>query len=135
MLCQMDPQALIFLHIPKTARTTPKLIIEWEYSPFSFFTLDPCPIRATAERFKTLSEQRRRRLEVVRESLFFILRRPLHLLHRKLKKERLGVEDYLRTIFHRQRFPCRLVTGIEGTAVGDERLPETAKVTGSRAPF
>src|SRR6266581_2281326 len=147
----MDPEALIFLHIPKTAGTTLNRIIEWHYNPLSIFTIAPYGIRATAERFKTLSEQRRRRFRVVRGHLFygiheflpqgatyitllrepaarflssyyFILRRPLHPLHRKLKKERLGVEDYLRLIPHRHNFQCRLIAGVKDNETDEERL-------------
>lgn len=156
MIGEMDRQALIFLHIPKTAGTTLNRIIEWQYNPLSIFTMDPYRIRATAERFKTLSEQRRRRFRVVRghmyyglheflpqgatyitmlrepvarflSSYYFILRRPLHPLHRKLKREQLGVDDYLRLIPHRNNFQCRLIAGVEGTVIGDDRLLETAK--------
>ncbi len=152
----VDGQALIFLHIPKTAGTTLNRIIERQYNPLSIFTLDPYRIRATAERFKTLSEERRRRIRVVRghlyyglheflpqgatyitmlrepvarflSSYYFILRRPLHPLHWKLKKERLGVEEYLRLIPHRDNFQCRLVAGVENGASCDDRLLEIAK--------
>jgi hypothetical protein len=67
----MDRQALIFLHIPKTAGTTLNRIIEWQYNPLSIFTLDPYRFRATAERFMTLSEERRRRIQVVRGHLYY----------------------------------------------------------------
>jgi hypothetical protein len=39
-------------------------------------------------------------------SYYFILRRPLHPMHRKLKKERLGVEDYIRLTPRRQNLQC-----------------------------
>jgi len=52
----MDREALIFLHIPKTAGTTLNRIIEWQYSPFAIFTIDPYRIRATTERRKRLPE-------------------------------------------------------------------------------
>ena len=152
----MDHQALIFLHIPKTAGTTLNRIIEWQYNPLSIFTLDPYRIRATAERFKTLSEERRRRIRVVRghlyyglheflpqgatyitmlrepvarflSSYYFILRRPLHPLHRKLKRERLGVEDYLRLVPHRHNFQCQLIAGVKDNKTGDAQLLEMAK--------
>ena len=153
----MDREALIFLHIPKTAGTTLNRIIEWQYSPLAIFTMDPYRIRATAERLKRLPEHRRRRLRVVRGHLFygiheflpqgatyitmlrepvarflssyyFILRRPLHPLHRKLKRERLGVEDYLRLIPHRHNLQCRLIAGVKDTAmIADERLLDMAK--------
>jgi len=152
----MDRQALIFLHIPKTAGTTLNRIIEWQYNPLSIFTLDPYRFRATAERFMTLSEERRRRIQVVRghlyyglhehlpqgatyitmlrepvarflSSYYFILRRPLHPLHRKLKKEQLGVEDYLRLVPHRHNLQCRLIAGIKDKVIDEGPLLETAK--------
>jgi len=118
--------------------------------------MDPYRIRATAERLKRLPDGRRRRLRVVRGHLFygihefppqgatyitmlrepvarvlsacyFILRRPLHPLHRKLKRERLGVEDCLRLFPHRQNLQCRLIAGVEDTATGDERLLDISK--------
>ena len=151
----MDREALIFLHIPKTAGTTLNRIIEWQYNPVSIFTLD-ARAHATAERFKTLSEERRRRTRVVRghavygiheflpqgatyitmlrepvarvlSSYYFILRRPLHPLHRKLKKERLGVEEYLRLVSHRSNLQCRFVAGVENGANCDDRMLEIAK--------
>src|SRR5438093_795785 len=152
----MDREALIFLHIPKTAGTTLNRIIEWQYNPLSIFTIDPYRFRATAERFKTLSEERQRRFRVVRghlyyglheflpqgatyitmlrepvarflSSYYFILRRPLHPLHRKLKRERLGVEDYLRLIPHRHNFQCRLIAGVKDNETADEQLLAMAK--------
>ena len=60
-------------------------------------------------------------------SYYFILRRPLHPLHRKLKKERLGVEDYLRLVPHRHNLQCRLIAGIEDKVIDDESLLDTAK--------
>jgi len=65
----VDREALIFLHIPKTAGTTLNRIIEWQYNPVSIFTVDPKGIRATIARFKTFSDERRRRLQVVRGDL------------------------------------------------------------------
>jgi hypothetical protein len=137
----MGPEALIFLHIHKTAGTTLNRIIEWEYNPLLIFTVDPHGIRATAERFKTLSERRRRRFRVVRGHLFygiheflpqgasyitmlrdpvsrllssyrFILRWRLHPLHRRFKAERLGVEDLIRLTPNRQNLQCRFIAGV-----------------------
>ena len=152
----MDREALIFLHIPKTAGTTLNRIIEWQYSPFAIFTMDPYRIRATPERLKRLPEGRRRRLRVVRghmlygvheclpqgasyftilrdpvaralSTYYFILRRPLNPLHRKVKRERLGVEDCLRLFPQRHNLQCRLIAGVKNTAIADERLLDMAK--------
>ena len=152
----MDREALIFLHIPKTAGTTLNRIIERQYSPFAIFTMDPYRIRATPERFKRLSEERRRRLQVVRghmfygiheflpqgatyitilrdpvarllSSYYFVLRRPLNPLHRKVKRERLGIEDCLRLFPQRHNLQCRLIAGVKDTAIAGERLLDMAK--------
>jgi len=152
----MDREALIFLHIPKTAGTTLNRIIEWQYSPFEIFTMDPYRIRATPERLKRLSERRRRRLRMVRGHMFygiheclpqgatyitmlrdpvpralsayyFILRRPLNPFHRKVKRERLGIEDCVRLFPQRNNLQSRLIAGVKDTAIADERLLDMAK--------
>jgi hypothetical protein len=153
----MDRKALIFLHIPKTAGTTLNRIIEWQYSPFEIFTMDPYRIRATPERLKRLPEGRRRRLRMVRGHMFygvheflpqgatyvtmlrdpvrralsayyFILRRPLNPFHRKVKKEQLGVEDCLRLFPQRNNLQCKMIAGVKNAdSIGDERLLEMAK--------
>jgi len=153
----MDREALIFLHIPKTAGTTLNRIIEWQYSPFAIFTMDPYRIRATPERLKRLPEGRRRRLRVVRghmlygvheclpqgasyftilrdpvaralSTYYFILRRPLNPLHRKVKGERLGIEDCIRMFPQRHNLQCRLIAGVKDvSSTGDERLLDMAK--------
>jgi hypothetical protein len=153
----MDREALIFLHIPKTAGTTLNRIIEWQYSPFAIFTMDPYRIRATPERFKRLSERRRRQLRMVRGHMFygiheflpqgatyitmlrdpvpralsayyFILRRPLNPFHRKVKKERLGIEDCIRLFPQRHNLQCRMIAGVNDVgSTGDNRLLDMAK--------
>ena len=151
-----EREALIFLHIPKTAGTTLNRIIESQYSPFAIYTMDPYRIRATAERFKQLPEARRRRLRVVRGHMLygihqflpqgatyitilrdpvaralsayhFVLRRPLNPLHRQLKSERLTVEDCLRLFPERHNMQCKLIAGVKDTAINGERLLEMAK--------
>lgn len=153
----MNREALIFLHIPKTAGTTLNRIIEWQYSPFEIFTMDPYRIRATPERLKRLSEGRRLRLRMVRGHMFygvheflpqgasyitmlrdpvrrtlsayyFILRRPLNPFHRKVKKEQLGVEDCLRLFPQRNNLQCKMIAGVKDVgSIGDERLLDMAK--------
>lgn len=137
----MSREAIIFLHIHKTAGTTLNRILEWQYNPLSIFTIDPYNFRATADRFKSLPEQRRRRFQVVRGHLFygihkdlpqggtyitmlrdpvarllstyyFILRRPLHPLHRKFRRERLGVRDLIRLTPNRQNLQCKFIAGV-----------------------
>ncbi len=156
MIRQMDGKALIFLHIPKTAGTTLNRIIEWQYNPLTIFTMDPYRIRATPERLRKLSEPRRRRLRVVRGHLYygvheylpqgatyitmlrepvarffsayyFLQRRPLHPMHRKVTTERIGVEDFIRLTPHRQNLQCSLLAGVKNNGTCDERILEQAK--------
>src|SRR5205809_504382 len=151
----MNHEAFILLHIPKAAGTTLNRIIEWQYNPLSIFTIDPHRIRATPERFKTLSEQRRRQLRVVRGHMFygiheflpqgaayitmlrdpvarllsaysFILRRPLNPMHRKLKRGRVGVEAFIRLTPNRQNLQCRMLAGVEDVTC-DQRVLDLAK--------
>lgn len=152
----MDNRALIFLHIPKTAGTTLNRIIEWQYNPLSIFTMDPYRIRATPERLKELSEGRRRRLRMVRghfyygiheflpqgatyitmlrepvarflSAYYFLQRRPLHPMHRKVKSEKIGVEDFIRLTPHRQNLQCSLIAGIKSNGKCEEQTLEIAK--------
>ena len=156
MIREMVGKALIFLHIPKTAGTTLNRIIEWQYNPLLIFTMDPYRIRATAERLEKLPEKRRRRLQVVRghlyygvhdclpqggtyitmlrepvarflSSYYFIQRRPLHPMHRKVTTERVSVEDFIRLTPHRQNLQCRLIAGAKGNETCDERTLDQAK--------
>jgi Sulfotransferase family len=148
--------ALIFLHIPKTAGTTLNRIIEWQYDPRLIYTVDPYQIRATASRLKTLPEARRRRLRVVRGHLLygihdclpqggtyitmlrdpvkrvlssyqFILRRPLHPLHRKLKGKEVGVEEFLELTANRQNLQTKMLAGMPYVGPCDEQTLAAAK--------
>ncbi len=156
MIREMDGKALIFLHIPKTAGTTLNRIIEWQYNPLAIFTMDPYRIRATPERLGKLSEGRRRRLRMVRghlyygihellpqggtyftmlrepvarffSSYYFIQRRPLHPMHRKVTTERIGVEDFIRLTPRRQNLQCSLIAGIRNDGICDDRILDRAK--------
>ena len=156
MIREMDQRALVFLHIPKTAGTTLNRIIEWQYNPLSIFTMDPYRIRATPERLSKLSEERRRRLRMVRghfyyglheflpqgatymtmlrepvarffSSYYFIQRRPLHPMHRKVTSERIGVEDFIRLTPLRQNLQCSLIEGIKSNGRCKEDTLEIAK--------
>jgi hypothetical protein len=156
MMPDVDNRALLFLHIPKTAGTTLNRIIEWQYSPFEIFTIDPHRIRATPERLRAWPEDRRRALRIVRghfyfglhdalpqggtyftilrdpvkrilSSYYFIQRRPLHPLHRKVKGGRIGIPDFLRLTQHRQNLQCRLIAGIKSGEGDDVKILEIAK--------
>lgn len=149
MTSPTNGEALIFLHIPKTAGTTLNRIIEWQYDPRLIYTIDPYQIRATVGRLQTLPEERRRRLRVVRGHLIygvheflpqggtyitmlrdpvkrvlssyqFILRRPLHPLHRKLKAKGIGVEEFLNYTAKRQNLQTKMLAGVPYVGPCDE---------------
>jgi hypothetical protein len=63
----------------------------------------------------------------VLSAYYFVLRRPFNPLHRKLKRERLGVENCIRLFPQRQNLQCRFIAGVEDPATSDERLLEIAK--------
>src|SRR5438105_3979031 len=148
--------ALIFLHIAKTAGTTLNRIIDWQYAPRLVFTVDPHHIRPTISHFHSLSEERRRRLQVVRghltygvhellpqgatyitmlrdpvtrllSSYYFILRRPLHPLYGKMKRGHLGPEDLIRVTPEKQNLQCRFISGVGKNGSCDARALEMAK--------
>jgi hypothetical protein len=152
----MDNQTLIFLHIPKTAGTTLNRIIEWQYNPLAIFTMDPYRIRATPERLRTLSEARRRGIKMVRghfyyglhdllpqggtymtvlrepvarflSAYYFLQRRPLHPMHRKVTSERIGVEDFIRLTPHRQNLQTSMLAGIKSNGTCEDHVLEVAK--------
>ena len=155
MTSQNHDPALIFLHIPKTAGTTLNRIIEWQYDPRLIYTVDPYQIRATVGRLQTLPEERRRGLRVVRGHLIygvhdclpqggtyitmlrdpvkrvlssyqFILRRPLHPLHRKLKAKGIGVEEFLNYTAKRQNLQTKMLAGVPYVGPCDESTLERA---------
>lgn len=58
--------------------------------------------------------------------LFLFCAGRLNPLRRKLNKKRLGIEDYIRLILHRQNLQCRLIAGIGNSEACDERALDTA---------
>lgn len=172
MTSQTPEPALIFLHIPKTAGTTLNRIIEWQYDPRRIFTVDPHQIRATVKRLRTFPEERRRHLQAVRghfiygihdclpqggtyitmlrdpvkrvlSSYQFILRRPLHPLHRKLKKKGVGVKEFLEFTANRQNLQTKMLAGVpyvgpcedSTLAQAQEHLEKSFRVVGISERF
>jgi len=58
---------------------------------------------------------------------YFLQRRPLHPMHRKVKSERIGVEDFIRLTPQRQNLQCSLIAGIKSPGKCEESTLEIAK--------
>lgn len=130
---------LIFLHIPKTAGTTFNRILEAEYNPFRIHTLSPQNILGDIERFKRLSESRKRWLDVLKghmqfglheylpnpaayitflrdpvdravSAFFFIREHRLHPMHREIKDR--SIEDFIRATPSQQNVQTKLIGGL-----------------------
>ena len=63
--------ALIFLHVPKSAGTTLNRLIEWEYSLFEMYSVDPVFFRWSRARLWRLPQQRLKRFRVFKGHMPF----------------------------------------------------------------
>ena len=64
-------EALIFLHIPKSAGTTLNRLIEWEYPLFEMYSVDPVFFRWSRARLWHLSKRRLQRFRVFKGHMPF----------------------------------------------------------------
>src|SRR5438477_7017615 len=64
-------EAVIFLHVPKTAGTTLNRLIEWEYPLFQMYSVDPVFFRWSAARLRKLSKERLRKIRVFKGHMLF----------------------------------------------------------------
>jgi hypothetical protein len=69
----MQNETIIFLHIPKTAGTTLRRIIDRQYRPQEIYSTDPTPLQPSAslEAFKQLSTAERAQIRLLRGHLPF----------------------------------------------------------------
>lgn len=143
-------EAVIFLHVPKTAGTTLNRLIEWEYDLFEMYSVDPVLFRWSAEHLRKLSKERLRKIRVFKGHIGFgvheilpqpatyitVLRDPIertlsafyfmrsykwHPLYWKFKRENWTLEDFVMRL-PRENVQCKIVGG----AVYEE--PCTAKI-------
>ena len=132
-------EAIIFLHVPKTAGTTLNRLIEWEYDLFEMYSVDPVFFRWSAAHLRTLSKGRLNKIRVVKGHMLFglheilpqpaiyitVLRDPiervlsafyfirsykLHPLYWKFKRENWTLEDFV-TRLPRENVQCKMVAG------------------------
>ena len=72
---ETSDRTLIFVHVPKTAGTTLNRVIESQYNPLHIYTIPGGNRVWSIERFKRLSESRRRKLRVLKGHMGFGLHR------------------------------------------------------------
>ena len=142
-------EAVIFLHVPKTAGTTLNRLIEWEYDLFEMYSIDPVFFKWSAAHLRELSPQRLRKIHVFKGHMLFglheilpqpatyitVLRDPIervlsafyfmrsykfHPLYWKFKRENWTLEDFVRRS-PRTNVQCKIVAG---AAYEDPCTPE-----------
>jgi Galactose-3-O-sulfotransferase len=64
-------EALIFLHVPKSAGTTLNRLIEWEYPIFEIYSVDPVLFRWSTARLWRLPQRRLKRFRVFKGHMPF----------------------------------------------------------------
>ena len=72
-----DKEAVIFLHLPKTAGTTLNRLIEWEYPLSEIYSVDPVFFEWSAARLHKLSPERLRRTRMFKGHMVFGLHKVL----------------------------------------------------------
>jgi len=148
-------EAVIFLHIPKTAGTTLNRLIEWEYPLFQMYSVDPVFFTWSASHLWQLPPQRLKRTLVFKGHMLFglheilpqpatyitVLRDPidrvmsafyfmhsykLHPLYWKFRREKWTLEDFVRRL-PRDNVQCKIVAGAEYNSPCTEEIFEQAK--------
>ena len=148
-------EALIFLHVPKSAGTTLNRLIEWEYPLFDIYSIDPVFFRWSWAHLQRLSEKRLKRTRVFKGHMLFglheilpqqatyitVLREPvdrvvsafyfmrnykLHPLYWKFRWENWSLEDFVRRS-PRDNVQCKIVAGAEYEEPCTAEICERAK--------
>lgn len=134
-------KTLIFCHVPKTAGTTLNRIIESQYYPFRIHSIPGGQRIRAIEKFKALSEERRRKIEVLKGHFEYglhmhlpqpatymtMLREPVaqvissyyyglssrtHPLYKVLNENKLGIESYVDLAQWANNLQTKLLGGI-----------------------
>jgi len=130
-------EAIIFLHLPKTAGTTLNRLIEWEYSLGEMYSVDPVLFEWSFARLRRLSKRRLRRTRMFKGHMLFglhevlpqpatyitVLRDPvervlsafyfmrsykLHPLYWKFRNEKWTVEEFVQRST-RDNVQCKII--------------------------
>jgi galactose-3-O-sulfotransferase len=148
-------EAVIFLHVPKTAGTTLNRLIEWEYPLFEMYSIDPVFFRWSASHLWQLPARRLKRTRMFKGHMLFglheilpqpatyitVLRDPidrvisafyfmrsyvLHPLYWKFKRENWTLEDFVRRS-PRENVQSKILAGAEYNSPCTEEILAQAK--------
>jgi len=148
-------EAIIFLHVPKTAGTTLNRLIEWEYPIFQMYSIDPVLFEWSAAHLRNLPRERLAKTRMFKGHMLFglhevlpqpstyitVLRDPverslsafyymrtykLHPLYWKLRRENWTLERYIERTT-RDNVQCKVIAGANYHAPCTDEIFETAK--------
>jgi hypothetical protein len=148
-------EAVIFLHVPKTAGTTLNRLIEWEYPLFEIYSIDPVFFKWSASHLWQLPVRRLKRTRMFKGHMLFglhkvlpqratyitVLREPvdrvisafyfmrsyiLHPLYWKLRRENWTLEDFVRHS-RRENVQSKILAGGEYNSPCTKEVFEQAK--------
>jgi hypothetical protein len=148
-------EAVIFLHLPKTAGTTLNRLIEWEYPLSEMYSIDPVLYEWSAAHLRKRSPDRLKKIRIFKGHMTFglhevlpqpatyitVLRDPvdrmisayyfmrnykLHPLYWKFRREKWTLEDFVRRS-PRKNIQCKILAGAEYTKPCTAEICETAK--------
>jgi hypothetical protein len=148
-------EAVIFLHVPKTAGTTLNRLVEWEYPLFEIYSVDPVFFRWSAAHLWQLPARRLKRTRMFKGHMLFglhkilpqratyitVLREPiervisafyfmrsymLHPSYWKFRRENWTLEDFVRRS-PRENVQSKILAGAEYNSPCTEEIFEQAK--------
>lgn len=148
-------EAVIFLHVPKTAGTTLNRLIEWEYPLSEMYSVDPVLFEWSAAHLRKLPQRRLKRTRMFKGHMLFglhevlpqpatyitVLREPvdrvisafyfmrnykLHPLYWKFRRENWTLEDFVRRS-PRENVQCKIIAGAEYEAPCTAEIAQRAK--------
>lgn len=148
-------EAIIFLHLPKTAGTTLNRLIEWEYSLFEMYSIDPVLFEWSTAHLRKLSSDRLEKTRMFKGHMTFglheilsqpatyitVLRDPvdrvisayyfmrsykLHPLYWKLRRGNFTLEDFVRRS-QRDNVQSKIIAGSEYKTLCTREIADRAK--------
>ncbi len=148
-------EAVIFLHLPKTAGTTVNRLIEWEYPLKEMYSVDPVLFQWSAAHLRALPPERLRKIRMFKGHMAFglheilpqkatyitVLRDPvdrvisafyfmrsykLHPLYWKMRRQNWSLEDFVRNA-QRDNVQSKIVAGANYEEPCTREIAETAK--------